>query len=111
MRASAAMLLLPGLCAAAGGAAGAAADKTHILFIGALTCTPHPSFACGGLLPRLAPLRGLGMRGAVADDHGFHDCSFTGSKVQTPTIDHLRASGIALEQHCMPPAPSVFFPR
>lgn len=35
----------------------------------------------------------------VADDHGFHDCSFTGSKVQTPTIDHLRASGIALEQH------------
>ena len=48
------------------------------------------------------------MRGAVADDHGFHDCSFTGSKVQTPTIDHLRASGIALEQHCMPPAPSAF---
>ena len=45
------------------------------------------------------------MRGAVADDHGFHDCSFTGSKVQTPTIDHLRASGIALEQHCMPPSP------
>ena len=36
---------------------------------------------------------------AVADDHGFHDCSFTGSRVQTPTIDRFRASGIALEQH------------
>lgn len=35
----------------------------------------------------------------MADDHGFYDCSFTGSKVQTPTIDHFRASGIALEQH------------
>ena len=53
------------------------------------------------------------MRGAVADDHGFHDCSFTGSKVQTPTIDHLRASGIALEQHCIcpqPPLPSPTLP-
>lgn len=35
----------------------------------------------------------------VADDHGFHDCSFTGSRVHTPTIDRFRASGIALEQH------------
>jgi arylsulfatase B len=35
----------------------------------------------------------------VADDHGFHDCSFTGSHVQTPTIDKLRSEGIALEQH------------
>eukprot|EP00040_Diaphanoeca_grandis_P019191 m.101165 g.101165 ORF g.101165 m.101165 type:complete len:589 (-) comp27310_c0_seq1:204-1970(-) len=35
----------------------------------------------------------------VADDHGFHDCSFTGSDIQTPTIDKLRSQGIALEQH------------
>eukprot|EP01047_Picozoa_sp_COSAG01_P079401 COSAG01_NODE_15052_length_1379_cov_2.792969_1_plen_93_part_10 len=35
----------------------------------------------------------------VADDHGFHDCSFTGSRVHTPTIDRFRASGIALEQN------------
>jgi hypothetical protein len=35
----------------------------------------------------------------VADDHGFHDCSFTGSAVKTPTIDKLRRAGIALEQH------------
>jgi hypothetical protein len=35
----------------------------------------------------------------VADDHGFHDCSFTGSAVKTPTIDKLRWAGIALEQH------------
>ena len=34
----------------------------------------------------------------VADDHGFHDCSFTGSDIQTPTIDWLRSRGIALEQ-------------
>ena len=48
MRASAAMLLLPGLCAAAGAAAGAAADKPHILFIGALPCTLHPLLLVGG---------------------------------------------------------------
>lgn len=35
----------------------------------------------------------------VADDHGFHDPSFTGSRIQTPTIDRLRHEGIALEQH------------
>jgi len=35
----------------------------------------------------------------IADDHGFHDCSFTGSDVHTPTIDRLRSQGIALEQH------------
>lgn len=35
----------------------------------------------------------------IADDHGFHDCSFTGSHIHTPTIDRLRHQGIALEQH------------
>lgn len=35
----------------------------------------------------------------IADDHGFHDASFTGSHVRTPTIDRLRSRGVALQQH------------
>ncbi len=35
----------------------------------------------------------------VVDDHGWHDCGFTGSEVNTPTIDQLRSQGIALNQY------------
>ena len=59
----------------------------------------------GFLLSALAPSVAAAAAGKphilfiVADDHGFHDCSFTGSHVRTPTIDRLRGEGIALEQH------------
>eukprot|EP00043_Microstomoeca_roanoka_P004721 m.51405 g.51405 ORF g.51405 m.51405 type:complete len:558 (+) comp12622_c0_seq1:78-1751(+) len=35
----------------------------------------------------------------VVDDHGWHDCSYTGSRVNTPTIDALRSEGIALNNY------------
>ena len=72
------------LCAAwAAAAAEAAAVATE--------AEPTPAAASAAAKPHILFI--------VADDHGFHDCSFTGSRVHTPTIDRLRSQGIALEQY------------
>ena len=34
----------------------------------------------------------------VIDDHGFRDNGYSGSRIKTPTIDHLRTGGIHLSQ-------------
>jgi hypothetical protein len=80
-------------------AAAAAAIGAESLMLPALRALARaPPLPLPLLLPLLLVMLTL-CRAAVADDHGFHDCSFTGSRVQTPTIDRFRASGIALEQH------------
>jgi arylsulfatase A-like enzyme len=35
----------------------------------------------------------------VVDDHGFRDNGYSGSRINTPTIDRLRAGGVHLDQY------------
>ena len=35
----------------------------------------------------------------VADDHGFFDSGYTGTRIRTPNIDAMRAKGIALDSY------------